>query len=281
MRRPPLQPFERHFVDVSSPTAQDEIVQRLGEDGLVTVAGLSSRTAVLAFASGIMTMVPHRDSESDGLTTIRNAGRLAWRPGFAGFGSGELAPHTERSGIPAPPRLMLLVCARPAEAGGESLLADGRRVHGELLHRQRDAVRALSQPRTAYFGAGDGHAGEVFTVHDDATVSVRLRFDGLARFSPLVQPYLPHLRSAVAREQLGLPLLAGQGYLLDNRRWFHARNGFTGNRVCWRALGEARCSLPRGFTPEPVWKKQPDSYSPSRLAVFMLRNEFPTLSGRP
>ncbi|MET8014756.1 TauD/TfdA family dioxygenase [Streptomyces sp. NPDC005271] len=250
MRRTSTQPFARHLVDITSPTAQSEIARRLAHSGLVTVAGLTSRTAVLSFASRIMTVIPHRDSEADGLTTICNTGRHAVEPGFAGFASGELAPHTERSGVPAPPRLMLLVCARPAETGGECLLSDGRRVYDEMLRCQHDGVRALSRPRTAYFGSGDGHAAEVFTVYDDATVSVRLRLDGLARFSPIVQPYLPRLRSAIERDQLRLPLLAGQGYLLDNRRWLHARTGFTGDRVCWRALGEPLFGLPRGFTPE-------------------------------
>ncbi|WP_405749377.1 TauD/TfdA family dioxygenase [Streptomyces sp. NBC_01411] len=252
MRRASVQPFARHLVDITSPAASDDIARRLGEDGLVTVAGLTSRTAVLSFASRIMTVVPHRDSEADGLTTIRNTDLPVSRPGFAGFGAGELAPHTDRSGIPAPPRLMLLVCAQPAEAGGRSLLADGQRIYNEMLQSGSDAVRALSMPRTAYFGAGDGHATEVFTWHDDATVSVRLRLDGLARFSPLVQPYLPQLRSAITREQLSLPLLTGQGYLLDNRRWLHARTSFIGSRMCWRALGEARFDLPQGFAPEPT-----------------------------
>lgn len=249
MRRPSDDPFARHLIDVASPDAQVEIADQLRERGLVTVEGLVSRTAVLSFASRTMEIVPHRDSESDGLTTIRNTEQLAGRPGFAGFGSGELAPHTERSGIPVPPRLMLLVCRQKATSGGESLLADGREVHTEIFQNSYEAGEALSTPRTAYFGAGDGHLTEIFTQYGDAGVSIRLRLDRLAQFNPTVQPYLSRLRSVICRHQLCLPLTEGQGYLLDNQRWLHARTAFTGDRVCWRALGEPRSSLPRGFTP--------------------------------
>lgn len=89
----------------------------------------------------------------------------------------------------------------------------------------------------------------MFTEHSDGRVSVRLRLDSLARFSPIVQSYLPCLRSALSTYQVRLPLGAGQGYLLDNERWLHAREAFTGSRLCWRALGEPRFPLPNGFVP--------------------------------
>lgn len=244
--------LESYLVDTASSSAHELIAHQLADRGLVTLTGLTSRTAMLAFASRIMSVVPHRDSESDGLTTIRRTTRFAGRPGFAGFGTDELVAHTERSGTVNPPRLMLLVCARPADTDGECVLADGQLVHSRIREEEPDALQALSQLRSAYFGNGDGHASQVFTPHADGTVALRLRQDSLARFSPLVQPYLPRLRTAIAAEQIRLPLLSGQGYLLDNWRWLHARAAFCGDRVCWRALGEPRFPLPRGFTPLPI-----------------------------
>ena len=43
---------------------------------------------------------------------------------------------------------------------------------------------ALREPRSAYFGGGSGYLGSVFEERDDHRVTVRLRFDGLIRFSP-------------------------------------------------------------------------------------------------
>jgi alpha-ketoglutarate-dependent taurine dioxygenase len=241
-----------HGVDAALPGAADRIAAGLRDSGLVTLSGLNSRTEVLSLAARIMTITAHRDSDSDGLTTIHDTGRHAHRAGFAGLGNGSLEPHTERSSIPNPPRLMLLVCGRAAESGGDCLLVDGRTVHADLLTHSRTAMLALSQRHTAYFGAGDGHPSQVFTVHDDHRVEVRLRLDGLARFSPIVQPHLPVLRSAVHRHQVRLPLLPGQGYVLDNSRWLHARTAFTGDRTCWRALGQPRFSMTEGFTSTPT-----------------------------
>lgn len=233
------------------PSTTEVIQERLHCTGLIVLEGLSSRAAVVDLALDIMTILPHRDSDLDGLTTLHNTGYRGARPGFGGFTGDALAPHTERSGIPAPPRLMLLVCGRAADQGGDCLLTDGRAVHDELWAHHPEAARALSQPRTAFFGTGDGagggHATQVFTKHPGGRWSVRLRTDQLARWSPLTQPYLPTLHTAVAAHQVPLRLTAGQGYLLDNTRWLHARAAFTGPRLCWRALGEPRFSLPPGF----------------------------------
>ncbi|MFF3332639.1 TauD/TfdA family dioxygenase [Streptomyces sp. NPDC002888] len=243
--------FARHCIDLTAPGVEATIAAQLRDVGLVTLDGLTSRNAVLALANQIMNLVPHRDSDSDGLTTIRDTRRHARRAGFAGFGNGDLDPHTERSGIPNPPRLMLLVCGQTAATGGESLLTDGQAVHTSLFIGGREAGPTLAQPRTAFFGAGDGHTTQVFTVHCGQRVSVRLRLDGLARWSPIVLPYLPQLRAAAVRHQIPLALAPGQGYLLDNERWLHGRRAFTGDRLCWRALGHPRFPMLRGFAPAP------------------------------
>jgi hypothetical protein len=244
--------FASHFVDVRAPHSADACAARLQDTGLVTVDGLLSRQAVLAFAERLMRIVPHPHSGPDGLTPIYDTGTHAHRIGFAGLGRGELEAHTERAGVPHPPRLMLLVCLRPADDGGEVLLADGHDVLASLCAEGRDTAVVLSKPRTAYFGAGAGHPSQVFTVHADGRVSVRLRQDGLARWSPIVHPYLPFVRRAITGCQRRLRLEPGQGYLLDNHRWLHARAGFSGDRLCLRALGDPLVPMLAGFTPDSI-----------------------------
>ncbi|MGH4028785.1 TauD/TfdA family dioxygenase [Actinomycetota bacterium Odt1-20B] len=241
--------FTHHLVDIASPGAVDKIVLQLRDTGLVTVEGITSRAVMLDFVRQFMTITWHRDSDTDGLTTVCASRREALGAGFAGFSSGELAPHTDRSSTPHPPRLMMFVNARPAATGGESLLYDGRAVHADLLAGAPDACTALSQPNTAYFGAGDGHTTQIFTPHPGHRVSMRLRMDeGRARFSPVISPHLPQLHQALVNSQWKLALAEGQGYLVDNARWLHGRRAFTGERLCWRALGEPRFSLLPGFS---------------------------------
>ncbi|MFI0409068.1 TauD/TfdA family dioxygenase [Actinomadura sp. 3N508] len=248
-----------HSVSFGTPQV---IARRLRETGLIVLDGLTCRSDVLSLAERVMEVTAHRDSDPDQLTTI-SARPPTSRPGFAGLGTGELAPHTERSGMVVPPRLMLLACAREAQTGGDCRLTDGRQMYADLVERQREAADVLAEPRTAFFGAGDGagggHTTQVFTRHPDGRVSIRLRLDGLARFSPMVQPYLKHLHAAAIGRQISLHLRAGQAYLLDNSRWLHARTAFTGDRLCWRALGDPKFPLPLGFRPAQRSSAAPDT----------------------
>ncbi|MFD4830620.1 TauD/TfdA family dioxygenase [Streptomyces uncialis] len=251
-----------HHVGDTGPGGTRAVVDLLRTDGIATVGGLDSRTKVLAFAGRVMTLVPHRDSDADGLTTIQDIGRRSLRPGLSGLGAGELPAHTERSSVPWPPQLMLLVCLLPADRGGEVLLTDGRDVHAHLAAHAPEALEALAQPGTAFYGDGGGHTAQVFTRHPGGRMSVRLRQDALAQFSPLVRRYLPDLTHAITMTQRRALLGRGQGYLIDNHRWLHARTAFTGRRVCLRALGTPRTPLPDGFTTRPPGRK--DTQHPDR-----------------
>ena len=147
---------------------------------------------------------------------------------------------------------MLLACERPADQGGECLLIDGRTVHADLSARWREAVVMLSRPGTTFFGADNGHCTQVFMAHPGGRVSVRLRLDDLARWSPLVAPYISCVSEVITRHQHRLRLTPGQGYLLDNHRWLHARARFSGDRQCLRALGEPHTPLACGFAIDPA-----------------------------
>jgi hypothetical protein len=92
-----------YYVDLTSADAEARVAERLRDTGLIIFDGLAGRRGVLAFATRIMAMTPHRDSDSDGLTTIHDIPRTCGRAGYAGFGRGELLAHTEGSTLPAPP----------------------------------------------------------------------------------------------------------------------------------------------------------------------------------
>ncbi|MFI5980528.1 TauD/TfdA family dioxygenase [Streptomyces sp. NPDC051555] len=244
---PTLSLFDAHRMTRPLPEQTRGIASRLQSQGLATIEGLTTRTAVLAFAQRVMRLAAHRDSDSDELTTIRDIGHRSLQPGLGGLGNGELLTHTERSSEPSPPRLMLLVCHRPATTGGDVILTDGQAIHGYLAKHFPAALEAFALPNTAFYGDGGGHPSQVFTRHPGQRASIRLRQDSLAAFSPLVRGYLPQLRQAIDAVQVRLTLEAGQGYLIDNSRWLHARAAFTGNRVCLRALGTPRFPMPTGF----------------------------------
>ncbi|GAU71130.1 putative taurine dioxygenase [Streptomyces sp. NBRC 110611] len=126
---------------------------------------------------------------------------------------------------------------------------DGRAVHSDLQANQPNALAALTEPRAAFFGRADGVFAPVFDHAPGGQLSIRLRQDGLVRWHPFTRTYVPPLRTSATRHQQPLELGAGEGYLLDNHRWLHARTAFLGPRRCYRALGNPRFPLPRGFAP--------------------------------
>lgn len=230
--------FLTYYVDIHQPGKRAQVTRQLNDHGLVTFNGIRDRASLAAAARLVMTVRPHRDAAIDGVTVITSSGDALPPPGYAGFTSTELSPHTEGSSVSSPPALVMLACLEPAVDGGESDVVDGRRVFMTLADVAPDALRALSAPRSAFFGAGDGHLGSVFEDVGDGRVGIRLRLDELGRFSPGASRILPQLRVAIDEHRMSLRLRAGEGFLLSNSRWLHGRRRFSGQRVILRILGD-------------------------------------------
>jgi alpha-ketoglutarate-dependent taurine dioxygenase len=234
--------------DISRPQGPARMSELLTAEGLALFHGAGSRTAVLQAASAIMALRPHPDADPDGITVITDRGAAGDLPGAAGFSRRELAAHTDGSRVPRPPALLMAVCAQPADTGGGSRFTDGLAVFGELATNCPQALTAFIRPRSVLFGGADGHHGSVLTPVSGtptatARLHLRLRLDDLATFAPDLQPWLPVLQATIARHTITVPLARCDGYILDNHRWLHAREQFTGTRILYRMLGDPLPSL--------------------------------------
>ncbi|ONI79020.1 hypothetical protein ALI144C_29430 [Actinosynnema sp. ALI-1.44] len=243
-----LDSLERYHVGVH------EVPAALAERGLALVEGLADSSDLLRLAESTGTVVPHRDSGADGVTTVADLGAERVQSGFAGFSACALNPHTDRSGVDHPPVLLMTSCGQPAVTGGECVLIDGQAVYNELAESEPDALRALCAPRSVLFGGAAGYLGSIFTDVEDGWVAIRLRLDDLAQFSPEVDRWLPTLRAAIDRHAMRINLDTGQGYVLNNRRWLHGRRAFTGQRVVFRVNASPlpHLGIPFGFRSSPV-----------------------------
>jgi hypothetical protein len=197
-----------------------------------------------------MTLRIHRDSDSEGVTTIER--RLPTATGsLAGFTDRELVPHTDGSAVVEPPRILMTTCVRQPRSGGQILLVDGCGLYREIAEVDPGMLDALRAPRSAYFGGGSGYLGSVFEERDDYRVAVRLRFDDLIRFSPAASLYVAKLRELLRQHAITLALAIGEGYALLNDRWLHGRRRFIGDRMMLRLIGDPlpEHQLAPGFSP--------------------------------
>jgi hypothetical protein len=245
---------ELERVDVTQHGADRRLTCALSSTGFALLDGIADADTLLTVARSIGAVVPHRDSRPDGVTVLEDRGADRAHVGFAGFGHHELVPHTDRSSVERPPGLLLMACGRTAEHGGECVAVDGAAVYQDLSENEPDALEALTAPRSALFGGAAGYLGAVFTPQPNALVAIRLRLDGLARFSPTAVQWLPALRSTIDRHLTVVPLRAGQGYALNNSRWLHGRRAFTGDRVLYRVTADPlpHLAIPTGFRPDRV-----------------------------
>jgi alpha-ketoglutarate-dependent taurine dioxygenase len=242
---------ELPHVDLRDPDRTAQIVRGLIMHGITIFGGGIGRDDLLRAARILTTIRTHRDSDSDGVTTIAQRPVLADGTSLAGFTDGGLSPHTEGSALDRPPRVLMLACIRPAQVGGRSHLVDGRDLYDEIARTDADMLAALSAPRSAYFGGGSGHLGAVFQRTGQGRIAVRLRFDELARFSPTLMLCIDRLRTLAQDLAIALDLREGDGYILLNDRWLHGRTQFAGHRLMLRIIGDplARHELPSGFCP--------------------------------
>ncbi|MCX4679246.1 TauD/TfdA family dioxygenase [Streptomyces sp. NBC_01433] len=147
-----------------------------------------------------------------------------------------LAPHTDRAGPSGPPRLLALLCVRPALKGGESLLVSGHSVH-DRLSADRPAVLSTLY-RDFYFGAERNLArsGPVFT-RSDGRLQVRYNRYQIERGhhaagEPLTAAQVEALDAfdeVLGDESLflRLPLRRGDLLMLNNNTVLHGRTSFT------------------------------------------------------
>jgi hypothetical protein len=133
-----------------------------------------------------------------------------------------------------------MLCKSPAPIGGDSVLVDGYEIRAVLASRFPEALRELSRPASVVFGGGDAfHAGAIFE-DGPGGIHIRFRYDNLAYFSPPLIPLMPSFLSLLDERAFSFRLGAGQGYIVDNRRWLHGRTAFSGPREMHRLLVRRR-----------------------------------------
>jgi Taurine catabolism dioxygenase TauD, TfdA family len=144
----------------------ERLPRQVADEGLAVFDGVDDAAGLMAAAVTVMTVFAHPDADPDGVTTIADLGPAGDHPGAAGFSHRGLPAHTDRSGVPTPPALVMVTCAAGFFTGGASLLTDGAAVYTDLAATAPATLEALHRPRSALFGGSAGYLGAVLTPED-------------------------------------------------------------------------------------------------------------------
>lgn len=228
------------------PQLVTEALARVADHGAAVVRGLldpapeDATEALIAAieATGLRTISTHfgrvEDLRTDN-TTNENTDQL-------GYTDAPVHLHTDQPFLDRPPRYQLLQCLRPADEGGENLLADARAafrwLEGEdaraadllatvpvRFHRkQKQFERIVDSPIVARRGDAD------FLVRSSyfTLAPHRLPFAAMAEFYRAHDRFVRTVRDP--RHHVRVRLGRGDWLIYDNHRTLHARTGFIGPR---------------------------------------------------
>lgn len=204
-----------------------------------TPAEAQTELIIAAFAAaGLETTATHfgriEDLRTDN-TTNQNTDQL-------GYTDAPVHLHTDQPFLDHPPRYQLLQCIRPADEGGDNLLADARAAFrhleahdaraAELLatvpvrfdRRQQNFARVVESPIVARRGDDDFLIRcSYFTL-----APYRLPFARMSEFYRAHDRFIRLVRDP--RHHVRVRLEAGDWLIYDNHRTLHARTGFSGPR---------------------------------------------------
>lgn len=200
------------------------------------------------FCKNFGTIYFHRDSNESGITVVKNKmDSNITEEGFVGLTNNDLFPHTDRSTIKNPPNVLILYCKYQSGQGGETTLIDTKKILSSLIEKFGLKFPLLEKNNTIFSDNIEMHKGNIFEVLEDGSYFTRFRNDKFAYFNSEVINILPEFYRLIKENTFTLKLEEGQGYIINNGRYLHGRNGFNGSREMWRILLHDNFLKQKGF----------------------------------
>lgn len=208
--------------------------QMLDKEGIVFFQNLYTESLGEDIANLFGTIHNTLDSTGNGITEITEEKSGKNVRNSRAFTRLSLYPHTDRSPMRKPPRYLLNWVQEAAQHGGETLLVDGWLLYEEM---EKDYPKDLSILQTSIATFTDGintHIDSIFKKDERGVISIRFRDDDCVLFADDAKPSVDCLRALIRKNLLTFELKTGDAYLLDNTRWLHGRNAYTGHRLICR-----------------------------------------------
>lgn len=214
-----------------------KVVSILERDGYCILDGFHSEGEIITYLRHLGPLVQHRDSENTGITYLAARSEVAGLPGFAGFSSEALLPHTDRSAASVPPRLLAMAWRKASLAGGDLSIHDFAKILPELRRSHPAVVKLITEQfRVRYDDREHSFDGPILELIDKMRYRLRFRIDGNGYYRFVDSSLVTLLVHEINRMQVSIRLAPGQLVIVDNHRCLHSRTHYQGERLVSRVL---------------------------------------------
>ena len=227
--------FRKHLIRKDTRDFTKNLKEQLMADGIVTLDKIQDVGEFISIANSLGDIVPHRDSEENGLTKIID--KHSAEKGYLGFSNQRLRLHTDGSGMKNPTPVIMIYCEKPSISGGDSILVDGKKVYEELKATLPDFLKEIETDGSCIFMDGNKpRLSSIFSSVSKGYRRMRFRYDNLGFYSATTIPFMHASMEYLEALSFSIKLKKGQGYIIQNGRYLHGRSAFVGDRVFYRAL---------------------------------------------
>jgi Taurine catabolism dioxygenase TauD, TfdA family len=214
-----------------------EVIDAIERDGYCILDGHHSEDEIIAHLLHLGPLIQHRDSENTGVTYLAARSKVAGLPGFAGFSSEALPPHTDRSASPVPPRLLAMAWHTASPAGGDLSIHDFAKILPGLRRNHPAVVKLITeQLRVRYNDGEQSFDGPILEPVANKRYRLRFRIDGNGYYRFVDSSLVTLLVHEINRMQVPIRLAPGQLVIVDNHRCLHSRTHYQGERLVSRVL---------------------------------------------
>lgn len=214
-----------------------EVIAAIEKNGYCILDEHHFDDEIIGYLRHLGPLVQHRDSEETGVTYLVAKSEIAGLPGFAGFSSEALPPHTDRSASPVPPRLLAMAWHTASPAGGDLSIHDFAKILPLLRRNHPTVVKLITeQLRVRYDDGEQSFDGPILEPVGNKRFRLRFRIDGNGYYRFVDSPLVALLVHEINRMQVPIRLAPGQLIIIDNHRCLHSRAYYQGERLVLRVL---------------------------------------------
>jgi len=226
-------------ININSIGYEKHIINQLEENGYVLFEGSLEEKELVELSVKFGNIFMHNHANSLGVTHISNISKNvdSSSDNLTGFSNDKQDLHTDRSSELEPPNILFLYCKQASYIGGESWIADGKKIFTDLSENHPETLRLLIESGNIVFGGSNElRTGAVFLKNYEGNFSIKYRDDELGYFPYYMYPHISILRQTFQKYLLSLSLKSNQGLIIKNDRVLHGRNFFQGERSMLRVL---------------------------------------------